>query len=124
MGKGYYVDEGEVSFFFHMALTFTVPCLLGIFTRYIQFKSLLNNHILVKGQFRDFDKLDKGFSSITYYYNYDGKEFYDNKYIPKRNFVFPKMRKFKNGDELHFIINPKNPKRNLILELYDININV
>ena len=124
IGYGHYIDKEGVSFFLYMTLIVTVLCVLGMLTRYIQLKSLLNNHVLIKGQFRNFQWLDKGYSCITYYFEYKGKEYYRDKYISKRKFEFPKMRKFKNGDELHFIFNPKNPKRNLILELYDINIDV
>jgi hypothetical protein len=120
----YYVDQDSISFFLYLALAISVPCLLGMLIRYIQLKLLLNNHVLVKGEFRSLHWLDKGYSGIVYYFEYEGKNYYENKYIPKKKFEFPKMRKFKNGDELHFIFNPKNPKRNLILELYDINIDL
>jgi len=124
IGKGHYIDYGTVTFFLNISLLITPFFSVGLLARVIQFKLLLKNHVLVNGQFRSFESLNNGYSSITYYFEYNNKKYYDNKYIPKRNFVFPKMRKFKNGDELHFIFNPKNPKRNLILELYDINIDV
>lgn len=117
-----YMDETSVRIFLNIALFCTPICLIGILIRFIILKSLLNNHILIKGQFRHLNWLKQGYSCITYYFEYDGKKYYENKYISPKYFEFPRMRKFKNGDELHFIFNPKKPKRNLILEIYDIDI--
>lgn len=114
-------DKDNLEFFYYIAL-FTAICLIGIILRFYQLMMLLNNHVLLKGKFIRLQSLDKGYSCITYHFHYQGKEYSMDKYIPRSDYKFPRNRKLNNGDELHLIINPKKPKRNLILEMYDINI--
>ncbi len=113
---GFVTFKKDAPFIISLHLTGGVICIIGILTRYIYFKNILTNQVLVKGVIKklSYNKSNQVYIEFSYFYN--EHNYKKKKDIGGGNYKISQAEK--DGSDINILINKNKPGQFIIADLY------